>query len=443
MKKLMTRLLAASMVCSLLVGTGLTETKAENATDKPYAGTTISILLNSSAQSTFIQEHLAEFTEETGIQVNCEQLSNDQLNTKILVSMAAGGKDLDMFMFMAYQNTLQYVQNGWLEPLNEYYADDAEFDIDDFMEGGITAGTVDDKLYGIPICSEHVIVFYNKAMIEEAGIDVSAIQTYEDLEEACKTVEEKLDGVHGIALRGSGNGAIVIVISLARAYGGDYLDADGNAAINSEAFCKGVEVYRDLLQYAQEGASTMSWSETCNVFAQKQTAFRIDSDAQYTYLIDPSSSLVAEDELGFLALPAGDVCAATSQSNWSYGISSGSEHKEAAWELIRWMNTKEAVVKAAVEYNAEPARISGWEDEEVLAAYPEGYADCKIASGEIANGNTLPNMLYSTEARTVMGEALDEIFAGGDIQTCMDEANAAVQELLDQEAAEAAESATE
>ena len=76
---------------------------AENA--KPYAGVTLNVLGNSSTPSTFMQEHLAEFEEETGIKVNYEQLTNDQLNTKILVSMAAGGADLDVFMYMAYQNT--------------------------------------------------------------------------------------------------------------------------------------------------------------------------------------------------------------------------------------------------------------------------------------------------------------------------------------------------
>lgn len=454
MKKMMAMLLASAMMIGL-TGCGSSETanepkqtteaanaegsaQGEAADEKPYAGTTISVLGNSSPASSYMQAHLDEFTEETGIKVEYEQLTNDQLNSKILVSMAAGGKDLDVFMYMAYQNTNQYVQNGWLEPLNDYYADDAEFDIDDFMKGGIEASSVDGKLYGIPHGSEYSILFYNKTMIDEAGIDVASIKTYDDLIDACKTVEEKLDGVHGIALRGQGNGAATMVINCARAYGGDYMDADGKAAINSDAYCKGVEVYRELLQYAQEGASTMSWSETCNVFAQKQTAFRMDSDAQYGYLIDPASSLVKEEELGFLPLPSGDVCASTTLGNWSVGMSYGSEHKGAAWEFIRFMNTKEASLQAAVEQAAQPARTSAWESEEIQSVYPEGFAETTILSGEIAGSGPLPNMIYSSEARTAIGEAYDAIFAGGDVKSNMDEANAVMQELLDQEAEEAA-----
>lgn len=429
MKKLLATLLAVAMLLSVAAVAG-----AESA-DKPFAGVTLSVLGNSSNASTFMQNHLAEFEAETGIHVNYEQLTNDQLNTKILVSMAAGGADLDVYMFMAYQNTKMYVQNGWLEPLDEYITDD--FEIGDFMEGCIDMSSVDGKLYGIPHGSEYSIVFYNKTMLKEAEIDPESIKTYEDLLEACKTIEEKLPGTHGVALRGQGNGSVTIVINPARAYGGDYIDAEGKAAVNSPEFIKGVEMYRDLLQYAQEGASTMSWSDTCNVFAQRQTAFRIDSDSQYHYLIDPTSSMVSEEEIGFLPLPAGDVCASTTIGNWSVGMSYGSKNKEAAWEFIRWMNSKEACLKAALEETATPARKSVLENPEVQALYPTGYTDTAIESGKIASGGALPNMVYSSEARTALGEALDEIFAGGDAKTYLDQANAIMQELLDQEAEEA------
>lgn len=448
MKKIIAMLLAIVMLISLAAcgspapapteapkaETSAPETPAENA--KPYEGVTINVLGNSSTDSSFMQEYLDEFTAETGIKVNYEQLTNDQLNTKITVSMAAGGSDLDVFMYMAYQNTALYVQNGWLEPLDGYI--DEEFDINDYMQSGLDFSSVNGTLYGIPHGSEYSIIFYNKTMINEAGINVDEIKTWEDLVAACATVEEKLPGTKGIALRGQGNGAVTMVINLARAYGGDYI-VDGKAAINSDAFCKGVEVYRDLLRYSQEGASAMSWSETCNVFAQKQTAFRFDSDAQYTYLIDESSSLVTEEELGFFALPTGDVCASTTCGNWSIGISSGSKNKEAAWEFIRWMNTKEAIIRRALEFAAQPARSSAWQNEDVKAVYPNGFAEVTLVSGSIAGGGALPNMLYSSEARTAIGEAYDAIFAGGDVKQYMDEANGIMQELLDQEAEEAAE----
>lgn len=429
MKKLTALFLALVMVicCTAFAS-------AENA--KPYDGVTINVLGNSSVASTYMQENIAKFTEETGIKVNYEQLTNDQLNTRILVSMAAGGKDLDAFMFMAYQNTTMYVQNGWLEPLDSYI--DEEFNVADFLASGIEASSVDGVLYGIPHGSEYTCYFYNKTMLNEAGIDASTIKTFDDLVAALATIEEKLPGTHGIALRGSGYGAAVMVPVVARSYGGTFYDENGKAAINTPEWVKGTEVYCEMLKYAQEGASAMSWSETCNVFAQKQTAFRMDADAQYTYLIDPDSSLVGRDELGFMVPPTGDVKASSSSGNWSIGISAGSQNKGAAWEFVRWMNT-EAACKEQVIAGAPLTRTSNGEDPEVAAMFPEGYMDYLQGVCLVADGATLPDMTYSSEFRTLFGEGLDAIFEGGDIQTILDECNAGMQELLDQEAAEKAE----
>ena len=407
---------------------------AEAANDKPYAGTVLNVLGNSSNDSTFMQENLAAFEEETGIKVQFEQLSNDQLNSKILVSMAAGGADLDCFMYMAYQNTNQYVDNGWLVDLTQYMDD--SFDYEDFMPGIRDTCLKDGVVYAVPHGSEYVILFYNKNMINEAGIDVTKIVTYDDLIAACKTVEEKLPGVHGIALRGQGNGAAAITICPARAYGGNYFDENGKFAIDSDAFCKGIEKYRELYQYAQEGASTMSWSETCNVFAQKQTAFRMDNDAQYSYLIDPASSLLTKDDIGFIALPAGDKGAATANFNWGMAISSGSKNKEAAWEFIKYMNSKESCLKKVLECLAIPSRQSVLNSDELKTFYPEGYTECMIESDKICAGGIMPNMLHQTEARARIGEALDAIFMGADIKTEMSKANVDIQAMLDEEAAD-------
>ena len=111
MKKIIAMLLAIVMLVSLAACGAKTEAPAPEAPKaetpapapeapkaetpvapaKPYEGVTINVLGNSSTDSSFMQAYLDEFTAETGIKVNYEQLTNDQLNTKITVSMAAGG----------------------------------------------------------------------------------------------------------------------------------------------------------------------------------------------------------------------------------------------------------------------------------------------------------------------------------------------------------------
>ena len=97
MKKLIAMLLAIVMLVSLAACGAKTEAPAPEAPKadapvadapaadapaapaKPYEGVTLNVLGNSSTDSSFMQEYLDEFTAETGIKVNYEQLTNDQL----------------------------------------------------------------------------------------------------------------------------------------------------------------------------------------------------------------------------------------------------------------------------------------------------------------------------------------------------------------------------
>ena len=61
-----------------------------------------------------------ELYEELGIRINFQQFSNEQASNKLAVSFAAGGTDVDAFMFRPLDETLLFVQNGWLEDLQPY-----------------------------------------------------------------------------------------------------------------------------------------------------------------------------------------------------------------------------------------------------------------------------------------------------------------------------------
>ena len=270
-------------------------------------------------------------------------------------------------------------------------------------------------------------------MINAAGIDVNAIKTWDDLTAAAKTVEEKVPGVAGITLRGQGYNLVTVVINNCRAYGGDFLDENGNAAVNTPGFIDGLLQYREMLEYSPEGWPAHTLNETINIFAQKMAAFRVDTLGSYPYMINAESSQLRDGDIGFLPLPAGPVRAATTTGNWAMAMSSGSKNKDAAWEFMKWKASKESVLDQAVNYGAIPARISVINSEEVASIYPEGYMDCLLKSGEIAFGNTLPDITYSGEARTLLGAAIDEVYAGGDAQAIMDRANEELQALIDQE----------
>jgi len=70
--------------------------------------------------SDVVLEHQDALYEKYGIKINFQQFSNEQASNKLAVSFAAGGSDIDAFMFRPLDETLLFVQNGWLENLQPY-----------------------------------------------------------------------------------------------------------------------------------------------------------------------------------------------------------------------------------------------------------------------------------------------------------------------------------
>ncbi|MFR3035482.1 MAG: ABC transporter substrate-binding protein, partial [Blautia hydrogenotrophica] len=346
--------------------------------------------------------------------------------------MAAGGSDVDAFYFQPFQDLGAYQANGWVEPLDEYFQDDEDFDVEDFLDIPVEQGTGDDgKLYAVPVFDEHYVLYYNKDYFQEAGIE-KVPETYEELIETAKKLTDPDKNRYGISMRGDGFASVLTWITVARAYGADYFK-DGVCDLTSPEAKKAIEVYQELLKYSPPGYLSKGWSETSDDFAQGIAAMRIDCDTQYTYATDPESSLVA-DSVGFAVVPKGDVKASGSESGWSLAMSAGSENKGAAWEFIRWASGKEMDVYAAAQGNFS-ARESTWENEEVLKTYPEDLVEAVLAvsAPEISDGGTLPDLQYASEARTIVGEALSLAWQGEDYEDALKAASEELQKLYDEQ----------
>ena len=437
MSRLISMLLCVSMLAVFVTSCGgdTTEEAPSSAApstdsvdpDKPYAGTTLKWLTWSSQWVTSICDRLDEFYEETGITVEYEQLSNDDLASKTAVVMGAGGKDVDVFNFRTFMHTGMYVENGWCEPLNSYFEDDPDFDYADYFDVARQLSEVDGTCYAVPVNSEQMVLYYNTAMFEKAGL-TSPPETWEQMVEYAAKLNDPENGVYGITTRGDGNASVVLWIALLRAYGGDYF-VDGKATINSEAAIKAIEMYKQLLEYCPPGYLSKNWSETSDDFAQGIAAMRFDGDAQYTWAVDDESSLVADD-VEFAVLPRGDVKASTTTSVWGMAISSGSENKGAAWEFIRWCTDKARDAEIAMEGHFS-ARSSTWENEAVREKYPASLIEAVVESYDITDGSPLPVITYSAEGRSIIGDVLALAWQGEDYRAALDEANEEFQELID------------
>lgn len=175
---------------------------------------------------------------------------------------------------------------------------------------GINAFTHEGGIYGLPINVSQVGFFYNKALVEQAGVDVAEIVTWNDFLAAVQQVKDA--GITPITAGGSDLWPLHFYWSyLAMRVAGEEGmtaaksgDGDGFAA---EAFVAAGEEFKRLidLEPFQDGFMAMGYTAAAGFFGDGNAAFHLmgnwDLGTQRGASADGEG--LSDDELGFFSFP--------------------------------------------------------------------------------------------------------------------------------------------
>ena len=132
------------------------------------------------------------------------------------------------------------------EPLDGFQKDDPIEDFGDIAPGLVQGMTVDGNLVGIPVRHATQGLFYNEALLEEAGISAPPTTLEELVEQAGKLTFTSSAGtpVTGMILASD---LAVFPVMFARAFGGDFITKDFQLVPDPEAMEKGLDTGPVLL----------------------------------------------------------------------------------------------------------------------------------------------------------------------------------------------------
>ncbi len=86
------------------------------------------------------------------------------------MTVLAAGQELPDIGWAAERMVPQFIENNILADIGVLRQDES-FNFDDILPGTITQYEVDDALYGVPFSSPPHIIYYNKTLFEEKGLD--------------------------------------------------------------------------------------------------------------------------------------------------------------------------------------------------------------------------------------------------------------------------------
>ncbi|UQZ86288.1 putative ABC transporter-binding protein precursor [Paenibacillus konkukensis] len=426
-----------ALVCSVsLLGllcacAGANDSASRNGAGKGgFADRTLSVFMGRGPAADVIKASLPEFESETGLRVDLQIFSNEQLSTKLTVQLDADSSSPDVFMLRPLEELKLFHKNGWLLPLDDYVRRDADYEFGDFSPSAIDSTTDNGQLLSIPLSTEQQILYYRKDLLQKAGIPVP--RTLDELEEAAAKLHDPQNGVYGFVARGQKNALVTQLSSFIFSEGGDF-QTGGRASLNSPDTVKGMTRYVNLLKrYGPPGVMNMGWPQAMGIFAQGKAAFYTDASAIYSSAADPDKSAVA-DKVGYALFPAGQAGAKPFNiTAWGMAINAASAKKEAAWTFLRWATSKDLVMRSQQKGNPG-ARSSVWNDPQGVSGFPKEYIAVVNESIRSGVGHDRPQVISVGDARDVVGDIVIKGLLGEDVQESADKANIEFQLIMDRD----------
>jgi multiple sugar transport system substrate-binding protein len=351
------------------------------------------------------------FEKESGTDVEVRFIPFDDFNRTLLQSAASG--DLpDVALINAF-DTAAMAEAGVIQDLSDRVEEWGEEDA--YFDTSWATGQYDGATYGIPHLADAYALYYNKAMLDEAGLQPP--QTWDEM---ATTAEALSTGDRtGLAVSGveGAEGATGLVIRLLAA-GGSVEEVDSP---------EGVEALESFASMTDSGAISegfLTWIEddVKNQFAQERAAMMINSATYVSLLREETPDLEWDVSL----LPA-DESAMTFLSAENLGIGATSDNADAAWDLIEFMQDPEELEIYLPERNKLPARddVPGTAEDPIRAVFAEQLQEAWAPEGDVAakSGEIFTHLQRALQS-TVSGDATAEE-AAAEAQEAIDEALAA------------------
>lgn len=338
----------------------------------PYKGTTINVVGLERPSYKAAEKLTPEFEKETGIKVHWTDFPYENTLKEETLNFVANSEQFDVILSDVVW-PVNFAGAGWAVPVDRFLKDpklaDPNLDLKDFFPVWLASFTVGGKLYGLPFDSYAGLLYYNKVMLKDAGIDHPPA-TWDELKADAEKMTDKSKGIYGYALQ-SARGETQTADSFARflwPWGGSFIDiAKKKVMVNDADSIKGQEFRQSLLPYMPPGIVADDHSQVVQMLSQKKVAMITEWSAFYPTL---STGPVASD-LGIAPEPKGPKGAYAAFGGFAYMISSqvSKAKQNAGWLFMQWLTSKE-MAKPLIENGAVVARQSADKNPAMQAKFP-------------------------------------------------------------------------
>ncbi|WP_294152678.1 sugar ABC transporter substrate-binding protein [uncultured Clostridium sp.] len=260
---------------------------------------------------------------------------------KVNSSVISGG--LPDIITVDGPNVSAYAANNIIQPMTELTEDEK----DKYLPSIIEQGTVNGKLYALGVMESSTLFYYNKDILNEAGIEVPSFDnpwTWDELNDVCEKVQKYLDDKDGYALDMSfpaGEGTIYFYAPFIWSNGGDFVSDNGlkvNGIFNSEKNIETIGYFKELTDKGYIPKYAID-----DLFVKGRAAFKFDG----AWGINNIRTSYPDFNLGIAPYPVGNDWNGekyTPTGSWTFAATTSCKDIEAATEAIKSLTNAESGV---------------------------------------------------------------------------------------------------
>ncbi|QIS50998.1 extracellular solute-binding protein [Klebsiella variicola] len=344
------------------------------------------------------------------VKVNLEFVPYEALHDKIVAARGAGGNGYDVVLFDAIWPA-EFSRFDLLQDVSSRIAADEREKI---FPGAMNTVVYQGKTLGMPWILDTKYLYYNKAMLDKAGIKTPPASWQQVMDDA-KVLKDK--GIVKYPLVWSWSQAEALVCdytTLVSGFGGSFYQ-NGKLDFSTPASLKAVTLMKTSLDQGLSNPASREYLEedVRKAFSNGDAAFALNWTYMYNMANDPKQSKVAGD-VGIVPAP-GDTPDKPGAVNVSMGlgIAKASQHPEEAWQYIHYLTSQPVQDKYAklslpvwkASYQ-DPAVAKG---QESLIAAADKSLNVMLSRPETADYSRLSNTLQQQLQSVLQGKATPDV----------------------------------
>lgn len=378
-----------------------------------------------------IDDYAEQFNNEE-IEVNGKKItvtpvySGNYDETMIKVQTAISNGEAPDLAVLLSADLYQIIDH--VVPLDDFIANDPELEetMNDFFPGFMYNSQSDGKTWSVPFQRSTVLLYYNKNMFEEAGLDPDdPPETWNEVIEYGKKLTK--DGQWGIELPSNISDYWIYQALVLQNGDGNLMSDDGKTVyFNSEAAKGAMQFWIDLTyEHNIMPKGVLDWNTVPQDFIEEKTAMMYTTTGNLTNVRNN-----ANFDFGVAYLPKNERFSTPTGGGNFYTFKDIPEERQlAAIEFIKWITQPERAAQWSIDTGYIATRKSSYETD-ILKEYTDSFPPALTAMEQLEYAHKEFSVYEQGQIREILSDAIQAAVNGADVNETLDQAQKQAESLL-------------